>query len=341
MLGLLEGIDTKYIILNEIGYGATCSVYKGYSIEDESKKLLAIKIFEEKAKNYFDKEILINKYLPSEYFIQIYKYGSGYIHQDTNNSEFIFSINNSLHKYNGKIYYIIEEFAENGELFNYVYKIKKGFSERISARIFKKIVQYVKILHDNRIAHCDIKPENIIVGNDFNIKLIDFGFSEILEKNDNFVYNYKGSDIYSSPEVKSRNMNGYDAIKNDIFSLGVLLFVITVRLFPFERTCYSDRKYRLIMHKKYNDFWSYYQQFEFSNEFQDLINHLICYDPSERFTIEEILDHQWIKMHENKNNKIMNYAIGNNENVIKDNDYDEEVAEELEKRKAIIDEEEN
>ena len=136
-------------------------------------------------------------------------------------------------------------------------------------------------------------------------------------------------------------MNGYDAIKNDIFSLGVLLFVITVRLFPFERSCYSDRKYKLIMHKKYNDFWSYYQQFEFSNEFQDLINHLICYDPSERFTIEEILDHQWIKMHENKNNKIMNNTIENNENVIKDNDYDEEVTEELEKRKAIIDEEEN
>jgi len=341
MLGLLEGIDTKYIILNEIGYGATCSVFKGYSIEDESKKIFAIKIYEEKAKNYLDKEILINKYLPSESFIHIYKYGSGYIHHNTNNSETIFSINNSLDKYNGKIYYIIEELAENGELFNYVYKIKQGFSERISARIFKKIVQYVKILHDNRIAHCDIKPENIIVGNDFNIKLIDFGFSEILDKTDNFVYNYKGSDIYASPEVKSRNMNGYDAIKNDIFSLGVLLFVITVRLFPFERTSYSDRKYKLIMYKKYNDFWSCYQQFEFSNEFKDLINHLICYDPSERFSIEEILDHQWIKMHVNKNNKIMNNTIENNENVINDNDYDEEVAEELEKRKAIIDEEEN
>lgn len=336
MRAILEAIDSKYVIVNDIGCGATCSVYKGYSLEDKSKKLYAIKIFKEKAKKYFDKEILINKYLPSEYFLSIYKYGTGRIHQEIDNSENISTSNNidSLDNYNGVIYYIIQELAQNGELFNYVYKIEEGFPENISIKIFKKIVECVKILHDNRIAHCDIKPENVLVGNDFSIKLIDFGFSQILENDDNFIYEYRGSDMYASPEIQNKNMNGYDALKSDIFSLGVLLFVITVRRFPFERPGYIDRKYRLIMNKKYNDFWCFYQQYNLSNEFKDLINHLICYDPSERLTIDEILEHPIMKKYTNKNNENNNNL---NENVIMSiSDFDEEVVDELENRKAII-----
>ena len=220
MTTILETIESKYVILNEIGFGATCSVYKGYSIEDKSKKLYAIKIFKEKAKQYYDKEIFINKYLPSEYFLSIYKYGTGRIHQEIDNSENKSTSNiiGSLDKYKGIIYYIIEELAENGELFNYIYKIEEGFPENISIKIFKNIAKCVKVLHDNRIAHCDIKPENVLIGNDFSIKLIDFSFSQILEIEDNYIYEYRGSDIYASPEVKNKNMNGYDALKNDIFS---------------------------------------------------------------------------------------------------------------------------
>ena len=330
---ILETSISRYLILDQIGYGGTCTVYKGYSLEDDSKKPVAIKIFNEKGKKFFDKEILINNYLPSQYFVQIYNYGDGYIHKENTEEGIDYSLKTiySFDKYKGKIYYIIEELLENGELFDYVYETKEGFPERISAKIFYKILKKVKILHDNRIAHCDIKPENIIIGKDFNIKLIDFGFSEILGKEDNFLFEYKGSDIYASPEVKNKNVNGYDGIKNDIFSLGVLLFVLTVGRFPFERSCYFDRKYRLIMMKKYDDYWSYYHQYNLSDEFKDLMNHIFCYDPSERLTIEEILDHRWIKMYTNEN------ELNNNNIIIIDNDIDEEITDELKRRKEIID----
>ena len=336
MRAILEAIDSKYVIINEIGYGATCSVYQGYSLEDKSKKIYAIKIFKEKSKKFFDKEILINKYLPSEYFLPIHKYGTGRIHHEFENSENITTSNiiDSLDEYNGIIYYIIQDLAENGELFNYVYKIEEGFPENISIKIFKKIAKCVKILHDNRIAHCDIKPENVLVGNDFGIKLIDFGFSQILEKDDNFVYEYRGSDKYASPEVKNKNMNGYDALKNDIFSLGILLFVITVRRFPFERPGYSDRKYRLIMNKKYYDFWCYYQQYNLTKEFKDFVNQLICYDPSERLSIDEILEHPIMKKYTNKNNE--NDSDVNEKVIVNISDFDEEVVNELENRKSIM-----
>ena len=332
MQAILETKDSKYKLLKKIGHGGTCSVFKGYSLDDDSKKIFAIKIFKENAKKYFDKEILINKYLPPEIFVPIYKYGEGLIFFEKGISENVdFHI---FEKYKGKIFYEIEELAENGELFDYIYELRQGFSEKISAKIFTKILKSVKILHDNRIVHCDIKPENIIVGNDFSVKLIDFGFSEILGK-DNFIYEYKGSGIYESPEIRNKNMNGYDGIKSDIFSLGVLLFVITVARFPFEISSYSDRKYRLIMTKKYGDFWCYFQQYNLSNEFKDLINHLICYDPSERYSIEEILEHPWIKTNVTENNE-MNINIIKMENIY-DDITDKEIAKELIRRKEIID----
>ena len=87
-----------------------------------------------------------------------------------------------------KVYHEIEEIAENGELFKYVYELNKGFTEQICAKIFLNIVKSVNLLHKKDIIHGDIKPENILIGNDFNIKLIDFGFSEKVRKN-NYIIN--------------------------------------------------------------------------------------------------------------------------------------------------------
>ena len=336
MKAILEANNSKYVLINKIGNGGTCTVFKGFSLLDESKKLYAIKIFKENARKFFDKEILINKYLPPEYFMQIYDFGSGYIKCEASNEGNIIDTND-FSRYNGKIFYEVEELAENGELFNYIYETKCGFPEEISAKIFSKLIRSVKVMHDNRVVHCDIKPENVIVGNDFSIKLIDFGFSEILGK-DNFIYEYRGSGLYASPEIRNKNMDGYDGVKSDIFSLGVLLFVITVARFPFEIPGYCDRKYRLIMTKKFDDFWCYFQKYNLSSELKDLLNHLLCYDPSERFSIEEILEHPWIKMNTNENNDIYNNNMSKNENIIINGPNDEdEIAKELRKRKEIID----
>ena len=334
MQTILEANDSKYILLQKIGFGGTCSVFKGYSLSDDSQKMLAIKIFKEQTKKYFDKEILINKMLPSKFFLSLINYGSGFIHQEKKNSSNSVepkNINNCSEKLSGKVLYKIEEMAENGELFNYIYFIEKGFSEKISAKIFLAILKSVKILHENNIIHGDIKPENILVGNDFNLKLIDFGFSsKFNKKNNNIIFTTEGSDQYSPPEIRKANIAGYDGIKSDIFSLGVLLFVITLGRFPFSLSSYIDKKYRLIMNKKYDLYWANYESFNLSEEFKDLMNHLISFDPKERLSIEEILEHPWIKM--NINNK----EIKKNENNI-----DGDVVEELKKRKNYIEKKKN
>ena len=334
MQTILETNDSKYILLKRIGYGGSCLVFKGYSLNDDSQKMLAIKIYKEYHKKYFDKEILININLPTKYFLSVISYGTGFIYTDNNNSMNITESNN-INKYseiiNGKVFYKIEELAENGELFNYIYELDKGFPEEISSKIFSSIIKSVKILHQNNIIHGDIKPENILLGNNFVPKLIDFGFSTKLnEKNNNIIFATEGSDIYSSPELRKANINGYDGIKSDIFSLGVLLFVITIGKFPFYSSSYSDKKYRLIMKQKFEKYWAIFEKYNLSNEFKDLINHLICFDPKERFSIEEILEHPWIKLNES------NKELNKNEFCI-----DKDVVEELERRKYCMEKKTN
>ena len=326
MQTVLEAGETKFILCQKIGQGGTCSVYKGYSPKDTSHKIYAIKIYKEQYKKYFDKEISISKSLPPKYFLSLLKFGSGHISQESINSSENKPLNNISEKLNGqKVFYKIEEIAENGELFNYVYELKKGFSEKISAKIFVNILKSVKILHENSIIHGDIKPENILVGNDFGLKLIDFGFAQKFNKKNNIINNTEGSDTYSAPELRKGHITGYDGVKSDIFSLGVLLFVITVGRFPFNLSGYSDKKYRLIMTKNFEQFWKNFDNYNLSEEFKELINHLICYDPCQRYSIDEIFEHPWIKNKVNFNNSFN-----------KDYQIDDDVLNELKQRKEFM-----
>lgn len=330
---ILETEDIKYNLIDRIGNGGTCSVYKGYPLEDPST-LYAIKIFKEQNKKFFDKEISIHYMLEDiNLFLSLKKSGIGYIHYQPYVS--LFNNNNEMEQCD-KVFYEIEEIAENGELFKYVYELNKGFNEQICAKIFLNIVKSVNLLHKRGIIHGDIKPENILIGNDFNIKLIDFGFSEKVRKNDYIINSSLGSDTYCSPEIRKAHIQGYDGIKSDIFSLGVLLFVIRAGKFPFNVSGYVDKRYRLIMTKNYEQYWKGFEKDNFSEEFKDLINHLICYDPSERLSLDEILRHPWIR-------KNSNYVENNDNEDGKDYDkdyfyhsIDEDVVNELKYRRNYM-----
>ena len=324
---ILEDGETRFILCQKIGQGGSCSVYKGYSTKDSPQKIYAIKIYKEQFKKYFDKEISISKNLPPKFFLSLIKFGTGHITQERINSSENKPLNNISEKLNGqKVFYKVEEIAENGELFNFIYELKKGFSEKISAKIFVNILKSVKILHENSIIHGDIKPENILVGKDFGLKLIDFGFAQKFnKKNNNIINSTEGSDTYSSPEIRKGHITGYDGVKSDIFSLGVLLFVITVGRFPFNLSGYSDKKYRLIMTKNFEQFWKNFDNYNLSEEFKELINHLICYDPCQRLSIDEIFEHPWIKNKVNFNNSFN-----------KDYQIDDDVLNELKQRKEFM-----
>jgi len=97
-------------------------------------------------------------------------------------------------------------------------------------------------LHNKNIVHRDIKLENILVDTDLNVKMADFGFST--DKNINKLKSYRGTFTYMAPEIKEYNY--YDGRETDIFSLGVILFILVVGFFPFKEAMRDEFYYSLI-----------------------------------------------------------------------------------------------
>ena len=318
MLYLIENDTIKYILKKPLGEGLTCKCYLGQKISpDNAQELFAIKIFDQKYYKYFINEVnYLQKLSKNDNIIKLYNYGQGFI------TPFINDNNNNISQ-KEKIFFEIIEYAQNGELKDYILGTSTRLPEKISSKIFSKIVKALKYMHENNIAHCDIKPENILLDKNFSPKLSDFGFSQTFKGNegDYMLHQFNGTDIYCAPETRKAYITGFNGVKHDIFSLGVLLFVITIGSFPFDRASYSDEKYRFIVKKNYKRYWEYFNFVDISEEFKDLINKLICVTPAQRLGLNEILEHPWVR----KYNRI------NCENEM---DIDKDVFDEFNKRKG-------
>ena len=313
MTYLIETESSKYVLRKLLGEGATCKCYLGQKIFDnkENSDSFAIKVFKPNFFPYYSNEVnILSKLSTNDNIIKLHEYGQGLISPLSKQEN-----KDNVKEQKEKIFYEVMEYAVNGELKDHVQGTSTRIPEKISAKIFLKIVLIVKYLHNNNITYRPL--------------LNDFGFSQLFEGNngDFTLHKFAGSNIYCAPETRKAYTRGFDAIKNDIFSLGVLLFVITIGDFPFINTSFSDEKYKFIIKKNYERFWEFFNNIEISDEFKDLINNLIGLNPSQRFTIDQILEHPWIK----KYNKEINT---NDQKALENNDIDQDVINEFNSRKV-------
>merc|ERR1711981_193344 len=102
------------------------------------------------------------------------------------------------------------------------------------------------------IVHRDIKLENILVDKNIELKLADFGFST--NEKINKLKSYRGTFTYMAPEIKEYNY--YDGKKTDIFSLGVILFIIVIGFFPFKEARRDEYYYSLLYMGEHEKYWS-------------------------------------------------------------------------------------
>ena len=200
-------LNNKYIIKEPIDSGGTSTVYKCIDIETGLPRIA--KIFKNIPLNSFEQEVNITKKISeinSSFLMKSYENGISII---TQNGESV------------KKMYSILEFGEHGSLFDAVLKTPNGFSEDVTKYIFSQILKGVEDLHKNGICHRDIKLENIILfGDNYEIKLCDFGFSTIFLDENNKKKNlddFKGTYLYMAPELfEHKKYKGEDI---DIFVL--------------------------------------------------------------------------------------------------------------------------
>lgn len=128
--------------------------------------------------------------------------------------------------------YLILELGDGGDLYDYIMKHDRGLSEDLAKKYFFQIVSAITYCHQLHVVHRDLKPENVVFFEKLGIvKLTDFGFSNQFSPGKTLDTSC-GSLAYSAPEILLGD--SYDAPKVDIWSLGVILYMLVCGHLPFQ-----------------------------------------------------------------------------------------------------------
>lgn len=180
--------------------------------------------------------------------------------------------------------FLVNEYVSGGELFDYI--VSKGRLSADEARnFFHQIVSGVEYCHFQRIVHRDLKPENLLLDANLNIKIADFGLSNLMRDGD-FLRTSCGSPNYAAPEVISGHL--YAGPEVDVWSCGVILYALLCGSLPFD-----DESIPNLFKKIKSGMYSL--PTHLSQLARNLIPRMLEVDPMKRITIPEIRLHPWFQ----------------------------------------------
>lgn len=191
-----------------------------------------------------------------------------------------------------KIILIVLELAQGGELFEFL-SFTGAFEDALGRTYFKQLMDAMKYCHDMGIVHRDLKPENMLLDLNMQLKLADFGFANILAAQNSLMFTECGTPGYMAPEMVKNQ--GYDGKLADIFSAGVILFIMLSGFPPFQEISSNDWWFDKLSKGKARLFWkAHARNATYSPTAMDLIQRMLEPNPAKRITLEEILVHPWM-----------------------------------------------
>ncbi|KAK9684036.1 hypothetical protein RND81_10G182000 [Saponaria officinalis] len=188
--------------------------------------------------------------------------------------------------------YLVMELAKGGDLFGKLSRRRDHrLPEALARRYFSQVVSALHYCHRNGVAHRDVKPQNLLLDDEGNIKVADFGLSAIVESplnSSNLMKTSCGTPAFAGPEIVGRARAGYDGSKADAWSCGVILFVLLSGYLPF------DDANLVIMFRKMQK-----REFRFptwvTKPARGLITRLLDPNPTTRMSIKEVIEDPWVK----------------------------------------------
>ena len=195
---------------------------------------------------------------------------------------------------------VIMEHGTFGNLRQFLKNIlnKNYFTESMLCYISFQILNGLKYCQNYKIVHYDLKPENIIIDNMLNIKIIDYSISYDYSKikDEEIQLYFSGTGLFMAPEViKCQTIKLKDINKIDLYSLGVILYRLFFGCYPFCLTQEDSKDYDTIYEKIMNNNLEIDVDYEYSEHFADFITKLLEKDINKRININQALEHYWIK----------------------------------------------
>jgi len=186
-------------------------------------------------------------------------------------------------------YFIVMPLMEGGDVFDRIANMKK-YDENIARNLVSDMIKAIAHLHDNNIAHCDLKSRNLLLSsndNDSSVILADFGFATRVYS-PNSLKKQCGTPYFVAPEILLRN--GYDT-QSDMWSVGIIIYSLLSGGLPFTGKTHLELFKAIVKGRfDFNDTqWDHV-----SASAQDLISKLLVTNPSSRLSAREALRHSWI-----------------------------------------------
>jgi len=280
LLHSLEGEDIEkhhmwtkkfehYLVGPTLGVGGTAKVKLAYNTQTKMK--VAMKILRPKHATSAEKEINILKKLNHKNVVRVYDCFSNVIWNNQRTT--VFSI----------------EYASQGDLIEYLMYTSK-FEDDLARWFFSSLTDGVEYCHQQRIVHRDLKHDNCLLGDNFELKITDFGFATYY-KND-LMKTAIGTEQYAAPEI-IKGEKYTDAV--DIFSMGVMLFIALAASWPWRKaSAKSDLRYKMARANEWDKFFKYHERsHKFTTDQKVILRGLLEHNPANRWKIKDIKHSRW------------------------------------------------
>ncbi|XP_070613805.1 serine/threonine-protein kinase PLK4-like isoform X2 [Erythrolamprus reginae] len=250
---------------NLLGKGSFAGVYRAVSLKTGLE--VAIKMIDKKAMHKagmvqrVQNEVKIHCQLKHPSILELYNY-----FEDSN------------------YVYLILEMCHNGEMSRYLKNRKNHFSEEEVRNFMHQIITGMLYLHSHGILHRDLTLSNLLLTNNMNIKIADFGLATQLKMPHEKHYTMCGTPNYISPEIATRSAHG---LESDVWSLGCMFFTLLVGKPPFDTDTVKNTLSKVVLA-------DYETPAFLSREAQDLIHQLLRKNPADRLSLSSVLDHPFM-----------------------------------------------
>jgi len=281
-----ERMVGQYIIKETLGKGGYSWVKKGVDTKTGGKVALkfmtrANKSWEAEQADQVKTEIKSMVRISSPHVMKLYAY----------------NLNCKYPKKDGSLLntiLLVLELCPGGELFDILYYTQQ--LDEVTARTyFVQMMKGISVCHDAGIVHRDIKPQNLLMDARYQLKITDFGLSKLCKNKDAdkavMKTHYVGTRGYQAPELLKKKKYGKAC---DIFSAGVVLFILLTGYPPFEQAVKTDKWYLPLTAKDTKTFWSNHKGCGVKRDAQELISQMLAYHANNRITLEKIMESKFV-----------------------------------------------